>query len=239
MNCVGCNCEKCQHKLCTHRVPIFAALDEEEISKVTNLIKRKKYLKGEMILMEGSHPEGLIIINMGQVKAFRYTNEGKEQILYIFSEGDFFGEKNLLKNQEATYNVQALEETHICLIDKNEFHQMLRKHPDIGLKIIEELCSRLERLEDAVQGMGTKNIESRVISVLLEFAKKYGKDSKKGLLIELPLSREGIANYIGVTRETVSRKLSLLHEEGIIEMIGNKRILILEKEKLVEYTYKG
>jgi CRP/FNR family transcriptional regulator len=80
--------------------------------------------------------------------------------------------------------------------------------------------------------MGTNNIESRVGAILLEFSKKYGKEDAKGILIALPLSREGIANYIGVTRETVSRKLSMLQEEGIIELIGNKKILLLNKKAL-------
>jgi CRP/FNR family transcriptional regulator, anaerobic regulatory protein len=192
-------CERCQHKLCARRVPVFSALDEEELGRVVNLIIRRRYVKGELIIMEGSHLESLIIVNSGQVKAFRDTVEGKEQILYIFSEGDFFGEKNLLRNQEATYSIEALEETHVCMIEKNDFQKLLRDFPGIGLKIMEELCGRLDRLENAVESMGTKNVEARVNAVLLEFARKYGKNHSEGIMVVLPLSREGIANYIGLT----------------------------------------
>ena len=76
--------------------------------------------------------------------------------------------------------------------------------------------------------MGTKSIETRINIILLEFAQRYGKKHFRGILVELPLSREGIANYIGISRETVSRKLSVLQDEGIIEMIGNKKVLILD-----------
>jgi len=207
-------------------VPIFSTLNAEEINRVVNLIIRKRYSRGEMIILEGSHLDSLIIINSGKVKAFRNTFEGKEQIIYIFSQGDFFGEKNLLINQNAQYNVEALEVTHVCTIKKDDFKKLLREYPEIGLKIIEELCSRLERLENAVESMGTKNAEERVNEVLLEFARKYGKESQNGIIVELPLSREGIANYIGVARETVSRKMNLLQEEGIIEMVGNKKVII-------------
>lgn len=229
-------CERCQHQLCAKRVPIFSTLDQEQLTKVVNLIIRKQYLKGELISLEGSRLESLIIINSGQVKVFKDTHEGREQILYIFSAGDFFGEKNLLRNQEATYNVEALEETHVCLIMKNKFQQLIREYPDIGFKIMEELCRRLDRLESAIENMGTKNVEARVNSVLLEFSKKYGKNHPKGILIELPLSREGIANYIGVARETVSRKMSHLQDEGIIEMVGNKKVIILDNEALERET---
>lgn len=227
-----CGCQNCQHQLCARRVPIFSPLDSDELSRVTNLIIRRQYQKGELIISEGSEPECLIIINSGQVKAFRDTYDGKEQILYVFSEGDFFGEKNLLRNQKATYNVEALIDTHTCMIRKSDFQKLLREHPDIGLKIMEELCSRLDRLENNIESMGTKNVEARVNSVLLEFAKKFGRAHSKGVAVQLPLSREGIANYLGVARETVSRKMSRLQEEGIIEMSGNKKVIILDKQAL-------
>lgn len=226
------SCERCQDQLCAGRVPIFSSLNIEELSRVVNLIRRHHYVKGELIIVEGSNLDNLIIINSGQVKAFRDSLEGKEQILYIFSEGDFFGEKNLIRNQEATYNVEALKETNICMINKEDFQGLFREYPDIGLKVMEELCNRLDRLEDQVETMGTKNVEARISTVLLEFTKKYGKNHSKGILVELPLSREGIANYIGLTRETVSRKMSLLQDEGIIEMVGNKKIIILDIEAL-------
>lgn len=225
-------CERCQHQLCAKRVPIFSTLDNEQLTKIVNLIIRKQYSRGELIILEGSRLESLIIINNGKVKAFKDTYEGKEQILYIFSSGDFFGEKNLLRNQEATYNVEALEETNVCMIRKNAFQQLIREYPDIGFKIVEELSSRLDRLENAIENMGTKNVEARINSVLLEFSVKYGKGHPKGILIDLPLSREGIANYIGVARETVSRKMSHLQDERIIEMVGNKRVIILDRQAL-------
>lgn len=234
MSKYACNCESCQHRLCVRKVPIFSTLAPEELGRIASLIVRKQYAKGELAAIEGANPGGLTIINKGQVKAYRDTQEGKEQILYVFSEGDFFGEKNLLRNQEVRYNVEALEETHLCMIKKNDFQQLLMEYPGIGLKIMEELCSRLEQLENAVESMGTRSVEERVNAVLLEFARKYGKAHPKGILMELPLSREGIANYIGLTRETVSRKMGLLQDKGIIEMIGNKKVIIINKKALEE-----
>ena len=89
------------------------------------------------------------------MKAFRNTIDGREQILYIFSEGDFFGEKNLLRDQPSNYAVEALEETHVCIIHKNDFQKLVKEYPDIGLKVMEVLCQRLDRLENAVETMGT------------------------------------------------------------------------------------
>lgn len=228
----ACGCGKCQHNLCARRVPIFSALDDEEITKVVSLITRRQYKKGEIVLMEGDLSRSLIIINKGKIKTFSYTPDGREQILYIFSEGDFFGEMNLIAREESTYNAQALEDTNTCVIGKADFQKLLMKYPQIALRVMEELCTRLEKMEGMVRSMGSGDIEFRVNMVLLEFSKKYGREHPRGKLIELPLSREGIANYIGVARETVSRKLSYLQDEGIIEMIGNKKIILLDEKAL-------
>lgn len=221
-------CDSCHHKLCAKTVSIFSSLDTEQLLKVVNLIIHKEYKKGELLVLEGEAMDSLVILNEGQAKAFRTTQEGREQILHIFSEGDFFGERNLLRNQASAYSVEALEETHVCLIHKREFQVMIQDFPDIALKVMEALCERLDRLENTVETMGTRTVEARVSSVILEFANKYGKPHPKGLMIELPLSREGIANYIGLTRETVSRKMSVLQEDGVLEMIGNKKVLLLD-----------
>jgi CRP-like cAMP-binding protein len=232
----SCSCAHCCNQPCTGRVPIFSSLDPDELARVGSLIVKKQHAKGEMLILEGASLESLVIINSGRVKAFKYTYEGKEQILYIFSSGDFLGEKDLLRNRQATYNVEAIEKTDVCMIRKNDFRKLLREYPEIALKIMEELCGRLDKLENAIESMGAKNVEARIGIALLEFAGKYGKEHPKGILVELPLTREGIANYIGLARETVSRKMSALQDEGVIEMIGNKRVIIMDKKALEELT---
>lgn len=229
---ITCNCSDCEHRSCARHVPIFSQLNKVQLERVLSLIKRRKYKKGEIILFEGNESKNLMIINRGKVKAYRYTPEGKEQILSIYSSGDFIGEMNILINQHSTYNAEALENTHICMIYKEDFEKLIHDYPDISLNIIEELVKRLEKTQSMLQSLGTKDIESRIGTMLLDFARNYGKDNKEGLLINLPLNREGMANYIGVTRETISRKLNALQEESIIEIIGNKKILVKNIEAL-------
>lgn len=91
----------------------------------------------------------------------------------------------------------------------------------------------MNRLENSMQSMGVRNVDARVSGLLLEFASKYGSQVPEGWMIRLPISREGIANYLGITRETVSRKLSQLENDGYIRTISNKTILILDKQSLL------
>lgn len=225
-------CHRCHHELCVSRVPLFSTLATEELVKISSLIVQKSYNKGELIFLEGSKPEGLIVVNSGCVKTFRYTPDGREQILYIFSDGDFFGEMSLVRDQAATYSAEVLKDTKVCVIRKDDFRRLMREHPEILLKITEELSERLERMETMVQRMGSPDADARIITALLEFSRKYGTPHRDGRLITLPLSREGLANYIGVTRETVSRKLHHLQAKGLIKLIGTKNIVIVDEAAL-------
>lgn len=226
------NCGSCIGKLCTKRVPIFSGLEENQLIEVAKRIVHKSYEKGSIILSENDNPDFLAIINEGSVKAFKLTPEGREQILYVFTEGDFFAEHALLFNRPAFYSIAALERVMLCFLYKKDFQRLLRDNPDISIKIISELGERLFRLENAVQNMDVRSVESRISMVLSEWADKFGVPQREGILVKMPLSREGLANYIGIARETLSRKLGSMESEGLVRSVGNKSILILNKKAL-------
>lgn len=233
-SCDAHTCENCTGKYCASKAPIFSMLDKEQFAEITNLILRRKYKKGQIIFFEGDVSDKFYIINKGKIKIFKYTKEGKEQILYILSEGDFMGYLSLLKKGKFEFNAEALEDVSVCILTKDNFDSILKKTPEISLKILENLHDRIVRLEDLVQRLGTKDIEARIAGLLLSFARDFGTKQYEEIMIELPLSREEMANYIGVTRETISRKLTNMQDEGIIELIGNKKVLIKKLEYLEE-----
>lgn len=228
------HCAHCLNKLCTHAIPIFSSLAYDDLKKIAGLTVHRDYGKGETIVEEGGRPDFVAIVSQGSLKAARYTMDGREQILYVFAEGDFFGEQFLLTDRPAAYQIITLEPVKLCLLYRKDFHLLLQDNPEIGVKIIGELGDRLARLESSVQNMGVRSLEARISAVLLEFADRYGVAHAEGTMIFLPLSREGLASYMGIARETVSRKLSLLEEEGIIRSIGNKKILLRQRAVLEE-----
>jgi CRP/FNR family transcriptional regulator len=120
-----CQCGHCPNDLCIRKVPIFSTLNREDLENIAELISHKEYKKGELIIREGEKSEAIIIINEGSVKAFKYTSDGREQILYVFSEGDFFGEQNLLSNRTATYSVETLTLVKACSLSKNQLQELL------------------------------------------------------------------------------------------------------------------
>ncbi|SBW07396.1 Transcriptional regulator, Crp/Fnr family [uncultured Eubacteriales bacterium] len=230
----GCACcsQDCLDKLCAHKIPVFASLSPEEMGRFSSIARHYRYEKGEPITLEGEDLNALVILSEGSAKAYKLTPDGREQILYVFSQGDFFGERNLLGGRKSAYTVEALEPVRTCAFGRDEFYALLRANPDIAIKVIEELEKRMERMENAVQSMGVRSLDSRIGGLLLDFAEKYGDLTSEGVLIRLPLSREGMANFLGVARETVSRKLSQLEADGILRTVGNKALLLLNGEEL-------
>lgn len=229
-----CCAQTCFEKLCMQKVPIFSMLSRDELTHIASLIRHREYQRGETLVFEGDSLHTLVVIHEGSVKAFKNTADGREQILYVFTEGDFFGERDLFGKQRSACTVEALERVKTCSFSKEDFHKLLYLHSNIAVKIIEELEERLTRMENAMQSMGVRSLDGRIGALLLDFAGKYGETVPEGILIRLPLSREGMANFLGIARETVSRKLGQLETENVIRSVGNRSILLLNERALKE-----
>lgn len=232
MELSGCTCTVNDHMQCAGRVPVFSPLDSAELRQVVSLIVQKKFSKDAFIFMEGDIPQDFFIVSRGKVKVYGYSPEGREQIMYVLNEGDFFGARNLVSDKEADIYAQAMTDTVLCTIDKGKFRELLVKYPAMSLKIMDVLCERLEKMESMFRKISPKDVDSRVSMLLLEMAHKYGRKENGAILIELPMSREEMANSIGVARETVSRKLASLKRDGIIEILEKRKILILDEDAL-------
>ncbi|CAM2796434.1 Crp/Fnr family transcriptional regulator [Hathewaya histolytica] len=231
-----CTCGKCNHSICASKVPIFSSLSEEDLIKIVNMTGHEVYRKGEPICNEGDKSETLIIINEGKVKLCKLTKEGKEQIIHILSNGDFFGELNLFNDNESyNFSAYAISDVKICTLTKKKMDEILKQNPDISLKILKEVTKKLAETETLAQTLATNDVDTRIANMILDFSKRYGINKEKGMEIKLPINREEMANYVGVTRETISRKLSKFEDLGIIKLVGNKRIIIKNEDELKKF----
>jgi CRP/FNR family transcriptional regulator len=211
------------------RVPLFAPLSAQEISEVQRLIVQREYKKGEFIIHPLKVMQCLFIINKGKVKVIRPNKDGKEQILYVLTVGEFFGEQALFSRLSEDIIVEALEDSGICTISKAQFQALLQQMPQIAIKMIEVMSQRLTKMEELVESLGINSVDKRVFDLIEEYSVKFGRKTSEGILIQLPLSREEMANHLGITRETISRKLAKYQDEGKIKLIGHKQILLVRK----------
>ncbi|GAA0176724.1 Crp/Fnr family transcriptional regulator [Clostridium sediminicola] len=220
------------------QVPLLSNLKHEQLSKVSAGTIKTNYKKGERIFSQGDKARKLYIVCSGKVKVFRYTGDGKEQILYILSPSDFsfIGAFNLLKENEFDFSAEALEDTTICSLDKKDFDAILVENPKIMLKILEEAYDRINKVESLVDRLSTNDVSAKVAGLLISLIKDFGVKTEDGIIINSTLNREEMGSYAGITRETITRRLRVMHDEGLIEIRNNKQILIKDMDKLKNLT---
>ncbi len=213
-------------------VPIFADLSTETIEAIARVGTRKKYSKDSLILLEEDAGSALFVIISGKVKVSRTSNDGKEVILTILSESDFFGEMAILDGQTRSANVIAIEDSELFIIRRADFLKLLKDYPEVAIALLQELTQRLRNADLKIKALTLKDAEGKVATVLMQIADDIGKIKHGVVEIEkLPLQQD-LANMAGTSRETISRTLHNFAKKGLIEIEGSKlRILNYEKFK--------
>lgn len=233
MKCNRESCINCGKLLCIHNIPLLSGLDDTEIEKISEGVSSRSYKKGEVIFSQGERANKLYIVCAGKVKIFKNMMEGKEQILYILSEGDFIGAFNLLKADEFDFSAVALEPTQVSMLEKSAFDKIMISNPEITLKIFEKAYERIMKAESLVERLSSSNPDAKVIGLLIDLVSDFGRPTEDGgVLLELSMSREEMGSYAGIARETMSRKLQLFDDMGLIKLVGAKKILVYDLAKL-------
>lgn len=222
-----CNCFSREGKNCIEIVPIFSNLTKEEMLEVAKITSEKVYGKNEMIYMAGDKGEKLYVIHSGKVKITRFTESGKEQVIRILGPGEFMGELSLFSHLSLKDNAEVLTKTVVCMIDGKSLKELMKKYPAIAFKVMEELSERLESTEDLIENISLYSVERRISQSLIKLA--GGKDE-----ITLKMSKRDWASHLGMSQETLSRRLTVFQEAGLIKLIGHRKIIILNKEALEE-----
>ena len=206
------------------QVPILAGLSETELQFLVERAVPRTYEKGELIFTEGDPCAGLFIIESGHVRIFKSSPSGREQVLTIEGPGSSVAELPVFDGGNYPASTAAADKARVYFISKQDFHSLCLVHPQVPLKVLKVVGSRLRRLVGIIEELSFTTVRSRLISVLLRLAKS-GTKTASGIEIELPSSHQELASEIGTVRELVSRNLSRLQAEELIRM--NARMIVI------------
>lgn len=218
------------------RIPLFSSLKSEDLEAINRVSIVKRFRKDHLILLEDEEGDTLFIIIKGKVKVTSISGLGKEVILSILSDGDFFGDMSLLDGKPRSASVIALDDSDIRLIRRSDFLKLLEKHPRIPLKLLEELTSRLRKADERIESLALLDVTGRVAGILLQLANERGVTTPHGIFIKSRPTHQELANMVGTTRETVTRVLKQLEQKQYIEMTG-KDVTILNTAKFKRDLY--
>lgn len=204
---------------------IFQNLDSEDVMALSHEALRKKSAKGESLFLQGDPADEMFLIKGGRIKLSKVLEDGTELMLDIRKAGDFVGEN--MFSEEGAYPVSAvcLEDTLTCGFSRQQFEELVLKHPNVGLQIIKTMSERISSLTDRVGSLAAANIEDRLYGVLSNVAKEHGTKSDKGLMIQFPLTHEDLGFLTGAHRVSITRAMKALKDAGKIILDGRQLIL--------------
>lgn len=206
-------------------VPIFNELSDQELEKIAALGVRKKYKKGSIILLEEETGAALFVIIIGKVKIVRMDDDGREVILSILGESDFFGEMAILDGLTRSASVVATSKSELFMIHRRDFLRLLNDYPMVAIALLRELTGRLRKADTQIKSLSLKDAAGRVANVVLQLADEVGMFRKGRVEIdELPLQQD-LANMAGTSRETISRMIHKFIKKGYLQLQGNKLII--------------
>ena len=212
------------------RVAIFSDLTEPELKFLAERALLRNYNKGDLLFIEGDLCTGLYVIAAGEVKIFKSSPTGREQVLAVEGPGSSIAELPLFDGGTYPASTAAIKEARAYFISKQDFHSLCLVHPQVPLKVLKVVGARLRKLVGIIEELSFTTVRSRLISVLVRLAKE-GKKTNEGVEVQLPPSNQELASEIGTVRELVSRNLSRLQAQDLIRMDG-KTVIIPDLKRL-------
>ncbi|NLP43843.1 MAG: Crp/Fnr family transcriptional regulator [Peptococcaceae bacterium] len=222
---MDCHCHSEGQSTCIELVPIFSSLTKEEMLEVAAIISNKTFQRNEWIYCAGDKGGKLYILRSGRVKISRINANGKEQVIRVVEPGDFMGELSLFSSSLLKDNAEALESSTLCIIEGEQLKELMKKYPSIAFKILEELSQRLERTENLIETINLYSVEQRLAQALIDMSANTTE-------VHLNMTKGDFASQLGMSHETLSRKLTAFQEEGLIEVKGHRKIIILDRAGL-------
>lgn len=204
------------------RVPIFSELAAKDLERISAVAHLRHYHKEQVILIEEETGQTLFIVMNGQVKISRISEDGREVILAVMGEGDFFGELSLLDGHSRSANVTVIKDSEMLLIHREDFLNLLNEFPSIGINLLKELASRIRKSDAQIKSLSLKNATGKVASTLLRLAEDIGVQSGSALTITSVPTQQDLANMAGTSRETINRVIQRLINDGYITRQGNE-----------------
>jgi CRP/FNR family cyclic AMP-dependent transcriptional regulator len=202
------------------KVQIFSGLTESELNFLAQRAVPRNYSAGQSIFGEGEPCSGLYIVDSGHVRIFKSSSHGREQVLGIEGPGSSIAELPVFDGGNYPASTTAIDDATLLFVSKQDFQALCTAHPQVALKVLRVVGARLRRLVGIIEELSFTTVRHRLASFLLRLAQKEGRRSAAGVEITLPASNQELASHIGTVRELVSRNLSHLQAEGILQIDG-------------------
>lgn len=213
---------------------LFSGLNERELERVGKVALEKDFAKGQSVFVEGEEGTGFYIVSRGLVKIYKISMDGKEQILHIMGPGDPFGEVPVFSGQRFPANAETLTESDLLFFPRHDFVDLIAHYPSLAMNMLSVLSARLRQFTIQIENLTLREVPARLAAYLIYVADR----DKQAKAVTLDISKGQLASLLGTVPETLSRALTNMKNNGLIQTQGNT-IVLLKRNELEELAERG
>ncbi len=216
-------------------VSLFKGLSDAELKELEPYLAAVRIKKKETIFSEGEPPEWFYLVLSGKIKITKLSHEGKEIILEVISPTDIFGGVAVIKGFPYPANAVAMEDSEILRISRKNLMRLVDRFPNLMYCIALQLGDRMKSSYDSLKNIALERVEARIAALLLKLSRKVGVSTKDGLLIDMRLTKQDVADMVGTTVETSIRTFSKFKKQGLVSESAG-RFVIKNKAGLASFS---
>ena len=217
-------------------VPLFSALSVRDWAEIEKLIFERSFAKSEQLFLQGAPADTLFIVKSGRVKVTRCSPADKDVLLRVCSEGQMLGNVGVFDGDGYLASAQAVEATETFCLSRSDCLDWIGRCPTLAYAVIADLGRRLRGATDLICSLAVDRAEQRIARALLSLAANSGQFSDDGVTIEMPLTRQDVADMTGTTVETAIRTMSKFRQQGLIRA-QRRRVVLADLERLQSIAY--
>lgn len=204
---------------------LFCELSYAELAELAQHAQSRLVRAKQIVLAQGERSDEMYAVLHGRLKVMRSNSEGRELTLAILEAGEVFGELAMLDGGPRTATIEALEDCELLVLQRAMVDQYLNAHPRVMRSMIQTLCERLRSADELVQDTLFLPLPQRLAKVLRQLAQNHGETTHEGIRIDLKLTQQELANFVGATRESVNKQLSAWEAQDWLRMRGGYILL--------------
>lgn len=208
------------------RVKLFSSLSDEELSQIRKRVSIQSFKKNRIILSAEDTNEYMYIILEGKVKVIQVDRKGREIMLAVHKSGDYFGEISLIDKRTTPASIVATEDTLTAIISRKDFYEIIDSVHKVLHNLLEILCGRLREFLDKISILSFSNSSQRIKTLFVMLACEHGRRNDEGVVLNIKLTHQDIANMTGMSRETVTRIMNRWRKDREISTVNNRYIRI-------------
>ncbi len=202
-------------------LPLFAALDQEQIKQVAARIHRREFASGVTLFHQDMPGTMMYMVESGSVRVASIGRTGQELTLNVFGPGEIFGELSILDSEPRSATAITITPTVVWLLAQDDLAKFMNEYPSVNQAIVQLLVDRVRDTALRLEAMTFQDVLGRLAFELLSLADRSGQPGERGIEITIPLTQVDLSTMVGATRESVNKAVSILRTQELIDFDGN------------------